>query len=125
MDMTFEHANGMRHGDSHSVKSDMKESVNKMRATGSQEVNDLIEDVEEFVGRVGEAADPEIARLRAKVEQAVSTAKQSLIQGAEHVQRKAHAAMDAGDRYVRDQPWQALGVAALAGLVLGFFVARR
>jgi ElaB/YqjD/DUF883 family membrane-anchored ribosome-binding protein len=125
MDMTFEHAKGMRHGDSHSLKSDVKESANKMRAVGSQEVYDLIEDVEELVGRVGEAADPEIARLRTKVEQAVSTAKKSLTQGAEHVQRKARAAMDAGDGYVRDKPWQALGVAALAGLVLGFFVARR
>ncbi len=125
MDMTIEHVGGMRHDDSHSLKSNVKESVNKMRAAGSQEVNDLIADVEELVGRVGEAADPEIARLRAKVEQAVSLAKKSLIQGAEHVQRKTHAAMDAGDRYVRDQPWQALGVAALAGLVLGFLVARR
>ena len=125
MDVTFERADGMRQGDSHSLKSDVKESVNKMRAAGSQEVNDLIADVEELVGRIGEAAGPEIARLRAKVEQAVSTAKKSLIRGAEHVQRKAHAAADAGDRYVRDQPWQALVVAALAALVLGFFVARR
>ncbi len=125
MDTTFEHSNGMRHGDSNSLKSDVKESVNKMRADGSQEVNNLIADVEDYVGRVGEAADPEIARLRAKVEQAVSMAKKSLTQGAEHVQRKAEAVMDAGDRYVRDQPWQALGVAALVGLVLGFFVARR
>ena len=125
MDMTFEHADGMRHGDSHSLKSDVKESVNKLRAAGSQEVNDLIADVEELVGRVGEAADPEMARLQAKVEQAVSLAKKSLIQGAEHVQRKGRAVMDADDRYVRDQPWRALGVAALAGVVLGFIVARR
>ena len=125
MDMTVEHADGMRHDDSHSLKSNVKESVNKMRAAGSQEVNDLIADVEELVGRVSEAADPEIARLRTKVEQAVSLAKKSLTQGAEHMQRKARAAMDAGDRYVRDQPWQALGIAALAGLVLGFVVARR
>jgi ElaB/YqjD/DUF883 family membrane-anchored ribosome-binding protein len=125
MDTTFEQTNGMRHGDGNLLKSDLKDSVKKMRAAGSQEINDLIADVEEFIGRVGESADPEIARLRTKVEQAVSTTKKSLTQGAEHVQRKAQAAIDAGDRYVRDQPWQALGVAAFAGLVLGFFVARR
>jgi ElaB/YqjD/DUF883 family membrane-anchored ribosome-binding protein len=125
MDTTFEQANGMRHGDGNLLKSDLKDSVKKVRAAGSHEINDLIADVEEFVGRVGESADPEIARLRTKVEQAVSTAKKSLSQGTEHVQRKAQAAIDAGDRYVRDQPWQALGVAAFAGLVLGFFVARR
>jgi ElaB/YqjD/DUF883 family membrane-anchored ribosome-binding protein len=125
MDMTFEHADGMRHGDNNSLNSDVKESIKKMRTVGSQEVNNLIADVEEFVARVGEVADPEIARLRAKVEQAVSTTKKSLAQGADQVQRRAQAAIQAGDRYVRDQPWQALGVVALAGLVLGFFAARR
>ena len=55
MDVTFERADGMRQGDSLSRKSDVKESVNKMRAAGSQEVNDLIADVEELVGCIGES----------------------------------------------------------------------
>jgi ElaB/YqjD/DUF883 family membrane-anchored ribosome-binding protein len=123
MDTTFEHA-GKRRGEK-SLHSDVKESVSKMRAAGSQEVNDLIADVEEFVSRIGDAADPEIARLRSKVEQAVVMARKSLAQGAEQVQRKAQEAVEAGDQYVRDEPWRAIGAAALAGLAVGFWVTRR
>ena len=75
MDMTFEPTSGIRRGDSHAPKSEAKGSANKVKAAGSQEVRDLIADVEELVGRVAEVADPEMARLRAKVEQAISLAK--------------------------------------------------
>jgi ElaB/YqjD/DUF883 family membrane-anchored ribosome-binding protein len=33
--------------------------------------------------------------------------------------------MAAGDEYVRDRPWQAVGVAAAAGLLVGLLVGRR
>ncbi len=125
MDMTFEHTGGMRRGDSHSLKSDVKKSANKIKAASSQEVRDLIADVEELVGRVADVADPEMTRLRAKVAQAISLAKKSLAEGGEQVQRKAQAAVGVGDRFVRGRPWQALGIAALAGLALGFVVALR
>jgi ElaB/YqjD/DUF883 family membrane-anchored ribosome-binding protein len=41
------------------------------------------------------------------------------------VQRQAKEALEAGDRYVRDQPWDAIGIAAVAGLAIGFLVGRR
>jgi ElaB/YqjD/DUF883 family membrane-anchored ribosome-binding protein len=104
---------------------ELQESVSRLRAAGAEEVSNLITDVEDLVGRIGDAADPEIARLRAKVEQGVATARKSLAQGAEQVQRKAHDAMEAGDEYVHDEPWKAIGVAALAGLVAGLMVNRR
>jgi ElaB/YqjD/DUF883 family membrane-anchored ribosome-binding protein len=105
--------------------SELQESVSRLRAAGSQEVSNLMTDVEDLVGRIGDAADPEIARLRAKVEQGVATARKSLARGAEQAQRKAQDVMDAGDEYVHDEPWKAIGVAALAGLVAGLMVNRR
>jgi ElaB/YqjD/DUF883 family membrane-anchored ribosome-binding protein len=41
------------------------------------------------------------------------------------VQRQARGALTAGDTYVREQPWEAIGAAALMGLVIGFLVFRR
>jgi ElaB/YqjD/DUF883 family membrane-anchored ribosome-binding protein len=63
--------------------------------------------------------------VRAKVEAAVATTKKAISEGAEQVQRQAKEALDAGDRYVRDQPWEAIGIAAVAGLAIGFLVGRR
>jgi ElaB/YqjD/DUF883 family membrane-anchored ribosome-binding protein len=106
-------------------RAELMESVSKIRAAGSEEIDHLIADVEDLVARIGDAADPEIARLRGKVEQAVAAARKSIAQGADQVQRKAQEAVDAGDEYVHDEPWRAVGVAALAGLVVGFLVTRR
>ena len=114
----------LRH-DGKTAKGAAADAVRRTRAAGNQEVNNLIADVEDLVSRVGEAADPEIARVRAKVQSALVTAKQAIADGADQVQRQAKDAVAAGDRYVREQPWQAIGIAALAGLAVGFLVSRR
>jgi ElaB/YqjD/DUF883 family membrane-anchored ribosome-binding protein len=91
----------------------------------NQEVRKLIADVEELIRRVADAADPELARLRAKVESTVATTKRAISDGTEQVQRQAKDAFEASDRYVRDQPWEAIGIAAIAGLAIGLLVGRR
>lgn len=98
----------------------------KLHEVGGQpEVKNLMADVQDLLGRVAHVADPEIARLRTNVELRLSAAKKALVDGTDHIQRHAKSAMSAGDSYVRDQPWQAVGIAAAAGLVVGFLAARR
>lgn len=111
--------------DGKTIKGAARDIARRARSAGNDEVNNLIADVEDLVSRVSEAADPEIARLRAKVEGAIATTKKAIADGTDEVQRHAKDALDAGDRYVRDQPWQAIGIAAIAGLAIGFLVSRR
>ena len=85
----------------------------------TSEVGNLIADVQDLLGRLAHVADPEIARVRAKVEQALATAKRALADGTDRVQRQAKNAISVGDLYVRDNPWQAVSIAAAAGLVVG------
>ena len=96
--------------------------VQQASAAASSEVQNLIADVEDLIERVGEAADPEVRRLRTKVASAVTSAKRSLAAGAEQVQQQARDAFEASDRYVHSQPWKAIGIAALAGVAVGFLV---
>src|SRR5271155_4341915 len=91
----------------------------------SQEVPNLTADVQNLLGRLAHVADPEIAQLRARVERGLATAKKTLAAGTDRVQRHAKDVAAAGDSYVRDRPCQAVGIAAAAGLVVGFLVARR
>ena len=98
------------------------EKVRQAGTAATEEVQNLIADVEDLMDRVGEAADPEIRRLRAKVADAVISTKRSIAAGADQVQRHAKDAFDASDRYVRNQPWEAIGIAALAGIAVGFLV---
>ncbi|HWM66018.1 MAG TPA: DUF883 family protein [Steroidobacteraceae bacterium] len=114
----------LRH-DGKTVKGAARDAARQARVAANQEVHKLIADVEDLVRRVGDAADPELARLRAKVESTVATTKRAISDGTEQVQRQAKEALEAGDRYVRDQPWDAIGIAAVVGLAIGFLVGRR
>jgi ElaB/YqjD/DUF883 family membrane-anchored ribosome-binding protein len=85
----------------------------------------LVAEVEELMERVGHSADPEIGRVRARVESAVAATRRSLADGFHGLEDRASETIDAGDRYVRERPWPAIGVAALTGLALGILVSRR
>jgi ElaB/YqjD/DUF883 family membrane-anchored ribosome-binding protein len=114
----------LRH-DGKTIRGAAREAARQARVAANHEVRKLIADVEELIRRVGDAADPELARLRAKVESTVATTKKAISDGTEQVQRQAKEAFEASDRYVRDQPWEAIGIAAIAGLAIGFLVGRR
>ncbi len=92
---------------------------------GGREMSSLKADVQDLLRRVAHVADPEIARLRIKLGRALTSTKRVLADGTDQVQRRAKDAMTAGDSYVREQPWQAVGIAAAAGLLVGFLIARR
>jgi ElaB/YqjD/DUF883 family membrane-anchored ribosome-binding protein len=108
--------------ESHAAGAAANDKVQQMGAAASAEIKNLIADVEDLIDRVGEATDPEVRRLRSKVADALVSTKQSIADTAENVQRQARDAFDAGDRYVRNRPWEALGIAALAGIAVGFLV---
>ena len=90
-----------------------------------EDARQLMADTQDLLGRVAHLADPEIARLRSKLNRGLATAKRTLADGTARMQHRAKDVLNAGDGYVRDRPWQAVGVAAAAGLVVGFLVARR
>jgi len=85
----------------------------------------LMADIQELLERLQHVADPEVSRLRARVEDGVRTARTALLEKKDQIQRQARDAVKAGDLYVRDRPWQSVGVAVLAGAFIGFLVGRR
>lgn len=103
----------------------------KDRAAGAQafaasdEVNALIADIRDLLGHITDLSDPGVSRLRRKVEEALSSTQAAIARGSERVQGQVKDALQAGDERVRAQPWQALGFAALAGLLIGWGIGRR
>jgi ElaB/YqjD/DUF883 family membrane-anchored ribosome-binding protein len=55
----------------------------------------------------------------------VDATKQSLSEGADSVRRTAQDVASTADEYVRESPWQAIGIAALVGAVVGILATRR
>lgn len=104
---------------------DVREASRQARAAVREEVQKLIADVEGLIRRVGDAADPELRRMRAEVQNAIAATRQALAERAEQVQQRAGEVFEASDSYVRAQPWQTLGAVAVVGLFVGFLIGRR
>ncbi len=113
------------HADAPGLKNGAADSARRARSALGQEVTNLIADLEDLIARIGNSVDPEIARARAKIERTIESTKHAVANGATHVKTRARDALDVSDRYVRTSPWQAIGVAAVAGLVIGFLTFRR
>jgi ElaB/YqjD/DUF883 family membrane-anchored ribosome-binding protein len=85
----------------------------------------LFDDVEDLIKRVADIESPEIQKIRAKVRVALMLAKSAVQDGAVQVRRQARQAAHTTDAYLRDYPWQALGLGTLLGFGVGVLIARR
>jgi ElaB protein len=89
------------------------------------QINSFIENVEDLTHALKDIDTPELARVKAKVKMALAAAKSALADGAEQVRTQARQVSKNTDTYVRDNPWQVVGIAALIGLAVGILAARR
>jgi ElaB/YqjD/DUF883 family membrane-anchored ribosome-binding protein len=89
------------------------------------QINSFIENVEDLTHALKDIDTPELARVKAKVKMALAAAKSALADGAEQVRTQARQVSKRTDTYVRDNPWQVVGIAALIGLAVGILTARR
>jgi ElaB/YqjD/DUF883 family membrane-anchored ribosome-binding protein len=101
-----------------------KRSAERITSRGSPDFAELIADVEELVQKVGYIADGEITQVRERVQEKITRAKASLADQRIRIVTAARSVAGATDEYVHENPWQSTGMAALAGVVLGFLMFR-
>jgi ElaB/YqjD/DUF883 family membrane-anchored ribosome-binding protein len=107
------------------VVDDVAEDAGRLGNQANEEMGRLIADVEDLVGRLARVSDTEVVRLREKIEKTLEAARQSMREGAAQVQARGRRAAQAADGYVHERPWTALGLAAAVGVLLGALAARR
>jgi ElaB/YqjD/DUF883 family membrane-anchored ribosome-binding protein len=107
------------------LKKDIADGAQNITGVAASEVKSLIADVEDLVARIADLKDADVARVRSKVVQAVSTAKESLSASTDVLRRRAQRVVSGADDYVHDSPWQAIGIAAVVGAVVGILASRR
>jgi ElaB/YqjD/DUF883 family membrane-anchored ribosome-binding protein len=125
MDSTFDGTAEQAREHGRRIKEDLSAGVNEIRAAASGEIKSLIADVEELMARIADLKDADVVRVRGKVQRAVDATKQSLTDGADAIRQHAQKAANTADDYVRDSPWQAVGIAALVGAIVGILATRR
>ena len=125
MEANFENAADQARATGRRVKSDVSDGISDIKSAASGEIKNLIADVEDLMARIADLKDADVVRMRSKVQRAVDAAKQSLTDGAGSLKRQAQDIAGTADDYVRESPWQAIGIAALVGAVVGILATRR
>lgn len=94
-------------------------------------IDQLIEELAAFA-RNGEAllealgnnAEGEIHEAKKRAQESIAAAKERFAQLQDYLSSGAHAAVDAGETYVRDNPWKAIMLAAGIGFLIGALLSR-
>jgi len=85
----------------------------------------VVADAEELLRATAAQAGEKVSAARERIQASLATAKVKLTEAERALLEKSKLAAKATDDYVRENPWQAVGIAAAAGLVLGVLISRR
>lgn len=85
----------------------------------------VIRDAESLLRATASQTGERVDEIRARAEESVRQAKQRLASIEEEALEHARELAGEADQYVRGNPWQAVGIAAGIGLVLGLLMSRR
>jgi ElaB/YqjD/DUF883 family membrane-anchored ribosome-binding protein len=89
------------------------------------QVNTFLSNVEDLTKALKDVDTPDVARVRAKVKIALAAAKSAMSDTATQIRGQAQQVGKRTDTFVRDNPWQVIGVAAAIGLAVGILASRR
>src|SRR5262245_39040452 len=96
--------------------------------TTDQLVDDLktvMRDAEALIKATSAQTGEKIQEVRARAEQSLKAAQERLSGIEDEALRRARELAGATEDYVRENPWQSLGIAAGVGLLLGVLISRR
>jgi ElaB/YqjD/DUF883 family membrane-anchored ribosome-binding protein len=86
---------------------------------------DALADAEALVKATAELSGDSLTAARTRARESVRIARARLEEAQDVVVQKAKGAANATDVFVRDSPWEAIGIAAGIGVLVGVLLARR
>jgi ElaB/YqjD/DUF883 family membrane-anchored ribosome-binding protein len=85
----------------------------------------VVSDTEELLKATASQTGERVTAARTKAEESLRAARAKLASAEAAMAERTKAAAKATDDYVHENPWKAMGVAAVAGLLLGALISRR
>lgn len=82
-------------------------------------------DVEDLLRATATQTGEKVSAARARAEESLRAVKMGLEHAGDEVAARTREAQRATERYVQDNPWQAIGIAAGVGFLVGYLIARR
>lgn len=87
--------------------------------------NVVVADAEALLKATANQGGEKLAEVRAKAEESLRVVKARMLDAQDVLVEKTRAAAKATDVYVHENPWNAVGVAAGVGVLIGFLMGRR
>ena len=84
----------------------------------------MADTLDEVLRESGDKTKEELKELHSKAKGVLRDAR-ARFNGSTSLTQHARDAVDQADSYVRDKPWQGVGIGAAVGIVLGVLLARR
>jgi ElaB/YqjD/DUF883 family membrane-anchored ribosome-binding protein len=85
----------------------------------------VMRDAEALIKATSAQTGEKIQEVRARAEESLRQARTRLSALEDEALQRAREVADATEEYVRQNPWQSIGVAAGVGLLLGLLLSRR
>jgi ElaB/YqjD/DUF883 family membrane-anchored ribosome-binding protein len=85
----------------------------------------VMRDAEALIKATSAQTGEKIQEVRARAEESLRQARTRLSALEDEALQRAREVADATEQYVRQNPWQSIGVAAGVGLLLGLLLSRR
>lgn len=95
------------------------------RARLAEEFSHAVDEAQSLLQRAAAEGGDRARELRTEVENRLRTARDRLQQIQEQAADRARDAAKGADHFVHAHPWQAMGLAAATGLVIGLLMHRR
>ncbi|MGA7178468.1 MAG: DUF883 family protein [Thiobacillaceae bacterium] len=84
----------------------------------------VVADTEALLKATAHQGGDKLAEVRAKAEESLRVVQARMAEVQAALRARGKVAARATDVYVHENPWQAVGVAASVGLVIGFLIGR-
>jgi len=89
------------------------------------ELQDFLTDVEGLIAETTTLTGEELTEAKAKLNERIDSIKHSFDDIGNSINHKIRRNVAMTNRYVHQQPWKAVAVSALAGVVIGVLFSRR
>jgi len=89
------------------------------------DLQSVLEDAEALLSATAGQAGERIQQVRERAEETVRAVRDRLEAAQEELTRRAREALGEADEYVRENPWQALGITAGVAFLVGLLAGRR
>ena len=105
--------------------SEVADMTNNSKQKIVSDMKIVVSDAEEILRATAGVAGEKMVDLREQIADRLHDAKMRLADAEAALVDKTKAAARATDDYVNENPWQAVGIAAGVGLLLGIIIGRR